>query len=535
MVLITDDRDGGGASSVRVKQLQQQSKLGAVVGHVHPTITEEPPSNSEEDYLGSCEEEEEDEEDEASEEDCDDFEEVDFEDLDDCRSIASDDSFYPPDDAFADSERTPSPESPQPLSFFRACCTNNAAIVRIMIRHGVREEEVKEADRNNRTGLLVACYQGFVDVIIALSQCPHLDVNWQDSEGNTALITAAQAGHITITNYLLNYFSGLDIERRNCHGFTALMKAAMQGRVECVRSLMMAGASLDARDCGRNFTAREWASFTGRYETAWVMARLMERPCPFQYNDAYSLEWPPLASLVARAQEPRGCLQRLSDTVRNVFNIANVTNPEDQGVIDHMVAVTTAMRSPAIAIACHSVCPDSPPSVGKRRYAVPEIIRQHRAKELRSTNPERMDSHLKLFQNSRITLVAKNSEDRRASLQVQRTLPRNRSSSLGMVAYNQVMDLRRTSLLPVHMVLRRSSVRPGFSIPKVRVSKAPPSTYEPEKIRRKSSNKDGGGNLLQIPKWRYKELKEERRKAEEAERKRLEAVTKRHIATGKRK
>ncbi|MED6284436.1 Ankyrin repeat domain-containing protein 33B, partial [Characodon lateralis] len=92
----------------------------------------------------------------------------------------------------------------------------------------------------SQIGLLVACYQGFVDVVIALSQCPYLDVNWQDSEGNTALITAAQAGHITITNYLLNYYSGLDIERRNCHGFTALMKASMQGRVECVRSLMMA-------------------------------------------------------------------------------------------------------------------------------------------------------------------------------------------------------------------------------------------------------------------------------------------------------
>lgn len=54
-------------------------------------------------------------------------------------------------------------------------------------------------------------------------------------------------GHITITNYLLNYYSGLDIERRNCHGFTALMKAAMQGRLECVRSLMMAGAETDPR------------------------------------------------------------------------------------------------------------------------------------------------------------------------------------------------------------------------------------------------------------------------------------------------
>lgn len=179
------------------------------------------------------------------------------------------------------------------------------------------------------------------------------------------------------------------------------------------------------------------------------------------------------------------------------------------------------------------VCPDSPPSVGKRHHAVPEIIRQQRAKELRSVNPDRLDSHLKLFQNSRVTLVAKNSADRRASLQAQSLVPRNRSSSLGIVACNESLELRRTSLLPVHMVLRRSSVRPGFSIPKVRVSKAPTPTYEPEKIRRKSSAKDGGGHLLQIPKWRYKELKEERRKAEEAERRRLEAITKRHL--GKRK
>lgn len=47
---------------------------------------------------------------------------------------------------------------------------------------------------SSQIGLLVACYQGYVDVVIALSQCPHLDVNWQDSEGNTALITATQAG-----------------------------------------------------------------------------------------------------------------------------------------------------------------------------------------------------------------------------------------------------------------------------------------------------------------------------------------------------
>lgn len=50
-----------------------------------------------------------------------------------------------------------------------------------------------------QTGLIVACYQGYVDVVIALSQCPHLDVNWQDNEGNTALTTAAQAGKNNLT------------------------------------------------------------------------------------------------------------------------------------------------------------------------------------------------------------------------------------------------------------------------------------------------------------------------------------------------
>lgn len=49
------------------------------------------------------------------------------------------------------------------------------------------------------------------------------------------------SGHVTITNYLLNYYPGLDLERRNIFGFTALMKAAMQGRTECVRALMLAG------------------------------------------------------------------------------------------------------------------------------------------------------------------------------------------------------------------------------------------------------------------------------------------------------
>ncbi|KAJ8376581.1 hypothetical protein SKAU_G00071610 [Synaphobranchus kaupii] len=502
MVLITDDREGGGSSPVKLKQIQHSRSRSDV--QVHPARAVEYDHLSEkDDCLGSCEEED------------DDFEDYDeFSELPDTRSIASDDSFYPPGDSFSNNGRSPSPESPVPLSFYQACCSNNAVFVKIMIRQGVSEDEVRETDKNNRTGLIVACYQGYVDVVIALAQCPYIDVNWQDNEGNTALITAAQAGHITISNYLLNYYSGLDIERRNCHGFTALMKAAMQGRTDCARALMLAGADLEARDNGRRLTPRQWALFTGRHETAHLMLRLMTQPCPEQYRDSYRPEWPKLPELVAMARQPKGCLQKLSETVRAVFSFSAGSEPADGGVMDHMVRVTTGLASPFVSTACRTVCPGSPPCVGKRRHAVQEILGKQQSEQLKSQGPER---HRKFSQHCRVTLVPKK-KDRRASLQPLST----EDSTRGDPA-------------------RRRSLRPDVAVPKVRVTKAPSPTYEPEKVRKKSGCKDE--HFLQVPKWRYKELKEERKKAEEAERKRVEegerkrveAITRRHLSAGKRK
>lgn len=84
------------------------------------------------------------------------FEELDFESLpdhSDTRSVASDDSFYPPDNSvICDVYHSPSPES---VSLFKACSNNNAIIVKIMIRQGVTEEEVRETDRNRRVGVFL--------------------------------------------------------------------------------------------------------------------------------------------------------------------------------------------------------------------------------------------------------------------------------------------------------------------------------------------------------------------------------------------
>ncbi|KAM9845342.1 ankyrin repeat domain-containing protein 33B [Aulostomus maculatus] len=434
------------------------------------------------------------------------FEELDFEalsDHSDTRSVASDDSFYPLDNSEASNIFRP--DSPEPISFFKACCNNNAIIVKIMIRQGVTEEEVKETDRNRRSGLIVACYHGYVDVVIALAQCPYIDVNWQDNEGNTALITAAQAGHVIISNYLLNYFPGLDIERRNCHGFTALMKAAMQGRVDCVRALMLAGGDVQAQDLGRSMTPREWALFTGRYETANLMYRLMSRPCAEQFCDAFSLEWPMLEELVSQAQEPKTCWRRLINLLSCCpyrFYINNRVKPVDDGVLEHMVQITTSISSPFIATACRTVCPGSPPCIGKRRHAVQEILRRQRVAELKRLGPDRLNNYKRFFQNSRVFLIPK-ARDRRASLQPQ---------LLSDMAAASTVAMRRASLLPLNM-LRRSSVRPGIVVPKVRLCKAPAPSFMPDK-RRQSNDY----NQLPIPKWNYKMKGLERRKEEEKQR-----------------
>lgn len=41
---------------------------------------------------------------------------------------------------------------------------------------------------------MAACGKGFLNIVQGLHGCPFLDINHQDSEGNTALMIASQAG-----------------------------------------------------------------------------------------------------------------------------------------------------------------------------------------------------------------------------------------------------------------------------------------------------------------------------------------------------
>lgn len=212
-----------------------------------------------------------------------------------------------------------------------------------------------------------------------------------------------------------------------------------------------------------------------------------------------------MQELVVQAQEPKSCLRRLLNFLTCCpfrFYINNKVNPADDGVLEHMVQITTCISSPFIATACRTLCPGSPPCLGKRRPAVQEILRRQRLAELKQMGPERLNNYKRFFQNSRVLLIPK-VKDRRASLQPQ---------LLSDMATASTVAMRRASLLPLNM-LRRNSVRPGLVVPKVRLCKAPAPSFIPDKCRRTRNH-----NQLQIPKWDYKMKRIERRREEERNR-----------------
>lgn len=147
MAVIRDDRDGGVSSFVKITQVQQKSESEGSQAEAAQEQKSAEERASEGESLGFGDADKDDDDYDDDDDVYQEFEEYDdFSEFPDSRSIASDDSFYPPDN----SNGLPRSPSPEAISFFRACCTNNTVIVRIMIRQGLTEEEVRETDRNGR-------------------------------------------------------------------------------------------------------------------------------------------------------------------------------------------------------------------------------------------------------------------------------------------------------------------------------------------------------------------------------------------------
>ncbi|XP_060162188.1 photoreceptor ankyrin repeat protein isoform X1 [Globicephala melas] len=317
---------------------------------------------------------------------------------------------------------------------------------------------------------MVACYHGFQSVVALLSRCPFLDVNQQDKEGDTALMLAAQAGHVPLVSLLINYYAGLDLERRDQRGLTALMKAAMRDRSECVAALLMAGADLTAVDPVRGKTALEWAFLTDSFDTVQRIQQLLRRPQVEQLSHHYQPEWPALPGLVAQAQAQAApsFLERLQATLSLPF----AQSPQEGGVLDHLVTVTTSLASPFLTTACHTLCPDHPPALGTRSKSVPELL---------GTAPPPPPVP---------------------------QLPQEVPGPRVFIPYQSpqgVLSMCYQWLQP------RDSTSPRPQAPKILLSKAPSSG-----VQWKPEPRPAGNRRLSLPVWRYQELRMERRRQEEA-------------------
>ncbi|KAF6338764.1 ankyrin repeat domain 33 [Rhinolophus ferrumequinum] len=319
----------------------------------------------------------------------------------------------------------------------------------------------------SQTALTVACYHGFRSVVALLSRCPFLDVNQQDKEGDTALMLAAQAGHVSLVSLLLNYYAGLDLERRDQRGLTALMKAAMRDRSECVAALLMAGADLTAVDPVRGQTALEWAVLTDSFNTVQRIRQLLRRPQVQQLSQHYQPEWPALPGLVAQAQAQAS--PSLLERLQAALSLPSAHSPQEGGVLDHLVTITTSLASPFLTTACHTLCPDCPPALGTQSKSVPELLGT-------GPPPPPVPQPPQIFPGRRV-LIHYQSPQGMLSMCPQWLQPRDNTSP---------------------------------QIPKVLLSKAPssPSQCKPEPGPAKRRS-------LTLPVWRYQELRMQRRRQEE--------------------
>lgn len=114
-----------------------------------------------------------------------------------------------------------------------------------------------------------------------------VDIDFQDSEGNTALIIAAKNNFEKISKFLSTYEDQIngkraDLNKANSDGSTALIWAAFGGHYEVAKSLIFQGANVDIRD-NTGASALIWAAERGNKEVALM---LIERGCNLDFQDS---------------------------------------------------------------------------------------------------------------------------------------------------------------------------------------------------------------------------------------------------------
>jgi ankyrin repeat protein len=128
--------------------------------------------------------------------------------------------------------------------------------------------EKDQVDHDGVTALLCAAQNGHIEIVHALLEAG-ADMNKTDSSGATPLMLSAGKGYAGIVHALLE--AGADANKNDEHERTPLIAASLGGHVDVVRALLEAGADKNKTEGGHGKTALMLASEGGNLETVQLL------------------------------------------------------------------------------------------------------------------------------------------------------------------------------------------------------------------------------------------------------------------------
>lgn len=250
----------------------------------------------------------------------------------------------------------------------------------------------------------------------------------------------------------------------------------------------ISGADINSVDATQRKDVREWALKTGHFETFMRLTQLSSRPRAEQFCETYVPEWPSLKELVRKATTTKSAGQKVAHRLKATFTFSFPQDPQENGVLDHMVRITTSIHSPLVVTGCRPLCPMSPPEMGKRHLAMPRPMQQ---------NP---DHKLKNHSNGSIFSASSTISTGSSVSQASCYSDTEHKSSMFSRASSRI---RR--LVP-HSIACHNSIFPTSCIPQIKVTKSADPTPKKEKKRKMTKG------YLEPPVWKYKEAKMEKKK-----------------------
>lgn len=154
----------------------------------------------------------------------------------------------------AESSRNPKPEAAQQLlklrgyefdekSFHGAAGASDKIAIGAFIDAGIN---INSQEADGRTPLISAAARGDLDVVKLLVE-RGADINVKDKEGYTALFHAIEAMYEEVAQFLLDQ-PNLDPNARGLNGVTALMSYAWRDKTDAVKKMLDHGADVNAQD-----------------------------------------------------------------------------------------------------------------------------------------------------------------------------------------------------------------------------------------------------------------------------------------------